>query len=116
MADEEDLFSVQEETHQHPSQQMPKPVRVQAEDVMVLEESEESNEEDDESYYEIVEPFTTTNGYVFSLVAVQDEEGDKFVAVQLDNATIELPLQDVIEMISGFGGAIPKLLEESKKD
>jgi hypothetical protein len=116
---EEDMFTV-DETPKAPA--MPKPVRVVKEELpedelMVLEENEEVDEDDDESYVPIVEPFTTTNGYVFSLTAVQDEDSEKFVAVQLDNCTIEFPLQDVIEMISGFSSAIPKLIAEaSKKD
>lgn len=112
--DNEEMFEVDEE--QKAPAPMPKPVRVRpVEPELLVIEERETNEEDDESYAEIVEPFTTANDYVFSLTAIQDEDGERFVMVQMDNTTIELPLADVIEMVTRFASAIPKLISESSK-
>jgi hypothetical protein len=113
--DDDNIFEVDEE--QKAPAPMPKPVRVKQEPELLVISERETNEEDDESYAEIVEPFTTANDYVFSMTAIQDEDGERFVTVQMDNTTIELPLQDVIEMVTRFASAIPKLISEaSKKD
>jgi hypothetical protein len=114
---DEGMFFTVDEKPQAPNQPMPRPTKVVPPDkeAVVLQEKDETNEEDDESYVEIVEPFNTTNDYVFSLTLVQDDEGEKFAAVQMDNCTIELPLVDVLEMIGHFSTAIPKLIEATQQ-
>lgn len=115
--DDSDMFEV-EEIKEAPTQKpMPKPVPVKAvEEMTTVEENEEIDGDDDESYVPIVEPFTTKNGYVFSLTLIQDEDMDRFVQVQLDNTTVELPLQDWLEATGAFSSAIPTLIAEAKKE
>lgn len=115
---EEDMFEA-EEPQVRPKAEMPKPELVDSDeldDALLIVADDESSEEDDESYFEIVEAFETSGGFVCSMTIIQEEEGEKFVAMQLDNVTIELPIQDVIEMLMAFGTAIPAMVEQSTKE
>lgn len=112
---DEDMFEA-EEPQVKPRAEMPRPTPVlddEADDSLLIVADDDSDVEDDESYFEVVEPFETTGGFVCSLTVIQEDGGEKFVAVQMDNVTVELPLQDVIEMLGGFGKAIPALVEHS---
>jgi hypothetical protein len=112
---DEDMFEA-EEPQARPKSEMPRPTPVlddEADDALLIVADDDSDVEDDESYFEVVEPFETTGGFVCSLTVIQENGGEKFVAVQMDNVTVELPLQDVIEMLGGFGRAIPALLEQN---
>lgn len=101
--EDENMFEVEEEP-QEP--QPPKPPKKEPEP----EPEDEDDEDDDAGFFEpLVEEFESLNGYSFGLTLLKDEDDEFFIDMQLDNVTVQLPVQDFMEMMSAFANALPGL-------
>jgi hypothetical protein len=71
--------------------------------------AEDDGDEGDEeqSFFEpLVEEFESQNGYSFGLTLLKDEDDEFFVEMQLDNVTVQLLVEDFMEMMASFAAAL----------
>jgi len=126
--EEENLFEVDDEMYGlvlpkvKPEPEVQKPLPT----VERPEEPEEEEEEDKESLVPaeqgdedidfLIDDMSTTGtpelgGYVLDLEVQTDEDGDHIAVMTIDNVTIEIMLDDFIEIVEALGRQLPRMRE-----